>query len=193
MLECPGTTAQIGHSPWSPHSGEALKSSRWYAVQCQPHRERVAARHLTNQGFSIFLPLRKKLRRHARRVDSVQVPFFPGYLFVQFDPARDRWRSVSGTLGVARLVMQGERPAPAPAGIVEALIDACDANNVLRWQAELKPGQSVRVLAGPFADLVGQLERMTDSGRLRVLLDIMGGSTPVFLPRENVAPADSYV
>ena len=89
--------------------------------------------------------------------------------------------------------MQGERPAPAPAGIVEALIDACDANNVLRWQAELKPGQSVRVLAGPFADLVGQLERMTDSGRLRVLLDIMGGSTPVFLPRESVAPADSYV
>ena len=193
MLECPGTAVQIGHSPWSPNSGGALNPSRWYAVQCQSHRERIAARHLANQGFLVFLPLRKKLRRHARRVDSVQVPFFPGYLFVQFDPARDRWRSVNGTLGVVRLVMQGDRPTPAPAGIVEALIDACDANNVLRWQAELKPGQSVRVLAGPFADLVGQLDWMTDSGRLRVLLDIMGGSTPVFLPRENVAPADSYV
>jgi len=193
MLECPRTPAQFDHSLWSAHPSELRDRARWYAVQCQPHRERVAARHLTNQGFSVFLPLRSKLRRHARRVDRVQVPFFPGYLFVQFDPTRDRWRSVNGTLGVARLVMQGERPAPAPEGIVEALIEACDANNVLRWQAALKPGQSVRVLVGPFADLVGELEGMTDSGRLRVLLDIMGGSTPVFLPRENVVPADSYV
>ena len=186
-------SAQLGHAPWSRHPASAKDKSnrRWFAVQCQPNRERCAARHLTNQDFSVFLPLRKKLRRHARRTDSVLVPFFPGYLFVQFDPTRDRWRSVNGTLGVVRLVMQGEQPTPVPPGIVEALIDTCDDNNVLSWQANLTPGQSVRVLVGPFADLVGELEQMTDAGRLRVLLDIMGGSTPVFLPRENVAPADS--
>src|SRR5215475_12563612 len=117
MLECPETTAQLGHLPWNAHSAE--NSPRWYAVQCQPHREHVASRHLANQGFGVFLPLRKKLRRHARRVDSVQVPFFPGYLFVQFDKGKHRWRSINGTLGVTRLVMQGECPAPAPEGIVE--------------------------------------------------------------------------
>jgi len=185
-------TAQIG-----PETGgsKSLNSdqSRWFAVQCQPHRERAAAQHLTNQDFSVFLPLRKKVRRHARRIDSVLVPFFPGYLFVRFDPTRARWRSVNGTLGVVRLVMQGDRPAPAPLGIIEALVDSCDQNSVISWQADLKPGQSVRVLAGPFADFVGELEQMSDAGRLRVLLDIMGGSTPVFLPRENVAPADSWL
>lgn len=184
--------AQIGPVP----NGRPFSDNdegRWYAVQCQPHRERAAAQHLTNQSFSVFLPLRKKVRRHARRVDSVLVPFFPGYLFVRFNPLRARWRSVNGTLGVVRLVMQGDKPAPAPSGIVEALIDACDENSVLSWQADLKPGQAVRVLAGPFADFVGELEKMNDAGRLRVLLDIMGGSRLVFLPRENVAPADSWL
>jgi len=191
MLAGPGITAQTGRVPWSTHPAGATDNSRWFAVQCQPHRERAAALHLTHQDFSVFLPLRKKIRRHARRTDRVLVPFFPGYLFVRLDPTRDRWRSVNGTLGVVRLVMQGEKPTPVPAGIVEALMDSCDDDNVLSWQADLRPGQSVRVLAGPFADLVGELEQMTDAGRLRVLLDIMGGSTPVFLARENVAPADS--
>jgi transcription antitermination factor NusG len=43
-------------------------------------------------------------------------------------------------------------------------------------------------MAGPFADLIGQLEHLDDNGRVRVLLEIMGGSTRVALPRELVAP-----
>ena len=44
---------------------------------------------------------------------------------------------------------------------------------------------------GPFADLVGQLDQLSDAGRVRVLLDIMGGRTPVFLPRNYVVSAKS--
>lgn len=164
---------------------------RWYAVQCQPHRERVAALHLLNQGYFVHLPLREKARRHARKIETVRTPFFPGYLFVNLDVARDSWRSVNGTVGVVRLVMQGERPVPVPVGIVETLMDACDDNGLLRWRCELTPGQSVRVLTGPFAELVGELEQLSDAGRVRVLLNIMGGSTTVLLSRENVVPADS--
>jgi hypothetical protein len=32
---------------------------------------------------------------------------------------------------------------------------------------------------------------LSDAGRVRVLLNIMGGSTPVLLSRENVVPAES--
>jgi transcriptional antiterminator RfaH len=168
-------------------------NERWYAVQCQPNRERTAAFHLANQGFSVFLPLREKTRRHARRIDTVRVPLFPGYLFVCLDLERARWRSVGGTVGVVRLVMHGERPTPAPRGVVEALIEACDSEQVIHWQHELNAGQEIRVINGPFAELLGQLESMTESGRLRVLLNIMGGQTPVVLPIEQVAAADSLL
>ncbi len=43
----------------------------------------------------------------------------------------------------------------------------------------LEEGQSIKVTAGPFADLVGTLERLDEQERVRVLLDILGGKTPV--------------
>ena len=47
----------------------------------------------------------------------------------------------------------------------------------------------MKVMAGPFAELVGQLERLDDNGRVRVLLEILGGKVRVALPQKLVAPA----
>jgi transcription elongation factor/antiterminator RfaH len=161
---------------------------RWYAVQCLAHREPAAQAHLENQSYSVFLPKRIKTRRHARKLETVLVPFFPNYLFIDLDLSRERWRSINGTYGVARLVMRGDVPAPAPIGVVEALRSACDERGVLTQSCDLLEGQRVKILAGPFTDLVGELERLDDSQRVRVLLDIMGGRFPVLVPRDHLVP-----
>lgn len=160
-------------------------------MQCQPHRERLASVNLAQQAFEVFLPLRNKTRRHARRTETLRVPFFPGYLFVALDLESHQWRAVNGTFGVVRLVTQGDRPAPAPEGLVETLQTACADMNVLAWRPQLALGQPVRILTGPFAGLVGELERMTEADRVRVLLRMMGGQFPVSLPRLDVVPAVS--
>jgi transcription antitermination factor NusG len=54
---------------------------------------------------------------------------------------------------------------------------------------QLKEGQSLRVTAGPFADLVGQLEWLDDKRRVRVLLELMGGTVRMTLPLTLVAPS----
>ena len=166
---------------------------RWYAVQCLAHRESAAQSHLENQSYSVFLPRRMKTRRHARKLDNVLVPFFPNYLFIHLDLSRERWRSINGTYGVGRLVMRGDLPAPAPVGVVEALCSACDERGVLIQSCDLSEGQPVRILAGPFADLVGELERLDESDRVRVLLDIMGGRFPVLVRRHHLVPAKADV
>ena len=190
MSDHPPQFTGVRHAlPEFVHSGVA-PDPRWYAVQCLSRREATASAHLQNQDFQVFLPRRQKTRRHARKIDVVLAPFFPGYLFVQLDLTRHQWRSVNGTRGVGRLVMQGDAPAPAPRGVIEALRDACDENGILRLLCdELKPGQSVRILTGAFADFVGEIDRLDDAGRVRVLLDIMGGGVPVMLPKDNVVPA----
>lgn len=172
---------------------QTARHERWYAVQCLAHREATALAHLQNQNFETFLPRRRKTRRHARKFDIVLAPFFPGYLFVKLDLGRDRWRSINGTRGVAHLVMRGEGPAPAPVGIIETLREACDDAGILQLPDidNLEAGQTVRILSGAFADLVGELDRLDESGRVRVLLDIMGGKVPILLPREDVARANS--
>ena len=49
------------------------------------------------------------------------------------------------------------------------LAAAADLEGNIRFDFHLKEGQTVKVMAGPFADLVGQLERLDDNGRVRVL------------------------
>lgn len=163
-------------------------SARWYAVKCQPNREAMAARHLGNQNFQVFLPRGQRVRRHARKVDIVLSPFFPSYLFVRLDLTRDRWRCVNSTCGVSQLVMQGSAPAAVPEGVIEALEARCDARGVINFDTQLKPGQPVRILTGALADFVGEFEHQDASDRVRVLLTILGKPTSVVLPLTSVVP-----
>ena len=79
---------------------------------------------------------------------------FSGYIFVALDPDRDRWRSINGTFSVARLVCAHGRPTPVPTGVVEALLATVDETGLVRFDGGLRPGQPVRVLTGPFAQIL---------------------------------------
>ena len=171
-------------------SALALKDSeRWYVARTLPQRELHAARQLNNQGFRTFVPRYWKNRRHARKVETISAPLFPRYIFVIVDQTKDRWRSINGTLGVDRLLTYGGEPQPVPGGVVENLLAAGDAQGNISFGFHLKEGQAIKIMSGPFAELVGELERLDEGGRVRVLLEILGGKVRVGLPQELVAPA----
>src|SRR3954463_6816938 len=160
---------------------------RWYAGYSQPHRETRAQQQLTVQGFTAFLPLYRKTVRHARKLTTVSAPFFPRYLFVALDLSLDQWRSVNGTFGVTSLITDGAIPRPVPHGVVESLAEVSDAGFVQPGK-ELKVGDSVRVLTGPFADLLGELVRIDGPSRVRVLLRLLGGEVPASIDRRDLMP-----
>jgi transcription elongation factor/antiterminator RfaH len=161
----------------------------WYAVHAQPHREARAQVQLANQGFVTYLPKRLKTVRHARKLATINAPFFPRYLFVSLDLSIHPWRRVNNTFGVSTLVMAGDRPHPVPHGVVEAMIASTKENGILSFEQTLQVGGTVRLLAGPFAEQLGTLERLDDNGRVRVLLNILGGQVPVRIARELVVTA----
>jgi transcriptional antiterminator RfaH len=164
-------------------------AARWYLVHSLPNREEFAVQQLCRQSFSVFLPKILKSVRHARRIQTKLAAYFPGYLFVRLDLGRDRWRSVNGTFGVGYLVGPGDRPQPVPLGVVETMLSCSDDRGVLSFQ-ELQRGQRVRMTAGPFAEQIGILDRLDATGRVRVLLEIMGGMTPVEARRDYLVAAD---
>jgi transcriptional antiterminator RfaH len=73
--------------------------------------------------------------------------------------------------------------------VIENLVAAGDTQGNISFGFNLKEGQAIKVMAGPFAELVGELERLDESGRVRVLLEILGGRVRVALPQGIVAPA----
>ncbi|WGJ16198.1 transcriptional activator RfaH [Methylocapsa sp. D3K7] len=159
---------------------------RWFLAYTAPYREAIAKTHLGRQGFRSFLPRYVKTVRHARKMRDVIAPMFPRYLFVALNLERDRWRSVASTTGVTNLFMMDDRPVPVRQGIVETLIQSADTAGRLRFFESLEPGQKVRLIAGPFAQTLGILRKLNDTGRVEVLLEIMGGGVRVRLPRSSV-------
>ena len=165
-------------------------SRRWYLVVAQPHNEVRALTNLDRQGFEAFLPVYRTTVRHARKIRTVKAPLFPRYLFCRFDVLRDPWSRVRSSFGVSCLLMSGERPLAVPHGVVEGLQDSVDGEGLVRLDDGLQVGRRVRLMEGPFVNLVGVLHRLDDHGRVSVLLDIMGSTIPVRLHRRALAAAD---
>ncbi|HEX3884322.1 MAG TPA: transcription termination/antitermination NusG family protein [Stellaceae bacterium] len=164
------------------------RDERWYAVHTLPFGEARAEGNLVGQEFRVFMPKRRKTVRHARRMTTVEAPFFPRYLFVALDMGRDQWRRVNGTFGVARLIMRGDEPQPVPCGVVEALVASADAHGILQLGPALRVGDTVRLMAGPFAEHLAVLDQLDESGRVRVLLDILGRQVTTSTHANNVIP-----
>jgi transcription elongation factor/antiterminator RfaH len=161
---------------------------RWYVVHTLPLSEERAQEHLKNQSFRTFLPRRRKTVRHARKMSTIEAPFFPRYLFVSLDLTRQPWRRVNGTFGVSRMVMRGDQPCPVPRGVVETLIDSANERGILQLGRHLKVAAPVRLLAGPFADQLGILDRLDDCGRVHVLLELMGRQVSISAHCNDVLP-----
>jgi transcription antitermination factor NusG len=167
-----------------------LGGDRWYAVQTLAKREMFAASQLAAQDFHTFLPYLMKTVRHARRVRQIKAAVFPGYLFVSLNVRRDRWRSINGTRGVVRVISApNDGPQPLPVGVIETLADYVDENGVCRLDRDLTVGQAVRVIAGPLAEAIGTLARRDDKGRVKVLLNMLGGQVYVSLNRSALEAA----
>lgn len=159
---------------------------RWYVVYTQPKKEERALWHLRNQGFECFLPRYRKLRRHARRMDSTLEPLFHRYLFARFDAATVAWRTINGTRGVVGLLASETCPKPVPDGVVETLQDRTDQDGATPLTAlgVLTRGLKVRVLSGPFADQRGVVTAVPQGihDRVQILLTLLGVPTHLSVP-----------
>jgi transcriptional antiterminator RfaH len=150
----------------------------WYAAFTQPHGEAKASDHLERQGYSVYLPCYRRWVRHARQRKLVLRPLFPRYLFVGLDREAQRWRPIRSTVGVLGLVTSGDEPVAVPPEVIDALREREREGgfDVLSSAQSLRNGDAVRVIDGPFQDLVGRLLGVADHERVFVLLDVLGRS-----------------
>jgi transcriptional antiterminator RfaH len=163
----------------------------WHVVQTHVHAEAKAQLHLGRQGFETYLPRYLKRRRHARRTETVAAPLYPSYLFVTFNPAIHRWRSIQSTVGVTRLVCNGDMPATMDDAIVNGLKGRENAQGFIELarRPQFAAGDQVRVREGVFSDCLGLFESMGDRERVAILLDLLGRKVRVLLDEELVVAA----
>lgn len=176
-----------------PASGLAVDLSTqapaWYVAHIKPRQEARALAQLSMrvEGVEPYSPRIEVIRRRwGRRITMIE-PLFPNYLFLRMSLSTSAWDSVRWTPGVRRLLGDGERPLQVRDDVVEAIRARSGESGFVRVGSRLRCGQHVRVLEGPLAGLEGVFERHTSrAGRVRVLMQILGHSTPVEVEEINL-------
>jgi len=153
--------------------------SYWAIVQTHSQREELAAAGLERKGFGIYLPrIKLGMRRQL-------VPLFPNYLFVRIHAI---WYPVLSTVGVIRLLRNGERE---PSRIDEAIvreIRAREVRGVVRLPRRIVPGDRVRIVRGSFRDHIGVYEGMSGKEREHVLLELLGRKVRIEMNTDDFTP-----
>ena len=85
----------------------------WYAVLSRSRHEKMVATALTNTGITTFLPLVSEMHSLERSPKLVDVPLFPGYVFVQIPNSVGARLHVLKTSGVVQFVGSRRRYFPS--------------------------------------------------------------------------------
>jgi transcriptional antiterminator RfaH len=163
----------------------------WYVIYTHAKGEMKALHHLRRQGFDAYLPKYYKQRRHARRVDQVETPLFPRYLFVNLDINRSPWRAINSTVGIINLVGHGGNPTPMAAGIIEEIRSKENENGHIRLNSlqRFDKGDAVQITTGAMCKHVGIFDCLDDTERVVILLNLLGREVKVRLPAEAIIAA----
>ncbi len=159
--------------------GGATRARAWIVAATHPHKEGLAFANLARQGYEPYCPMIRRTRRHARKIEEVRRPLFPGYVFVGLDPDRDPWRPIRSTLGVRSVVHFGDRLGHVDADFVAALRAREQDGVIALPERRFSPGEQVRLVGGPMDGLVGTILSIDARGRLRVLMDMVRQSVRV--------------
>ena len=158
---------------------------QWYLVHTKPRQEKCALDNLDRQGYQCYLPTISSERLRQGLLTVSDEPLFPRYLFIRLglgDSAKS-WAPIRSTKGVSRLVSFGNAPARVEDGLIE-LLRAKEANVQTMPEKLFKPGDRVRLTAGPFAGIEAIYQMTNGDRRVMVLIEIL--SKPVSV---HVAPS----
>jgi transcription antitermination factor NusG len=144
---------------------------RWYAAYTSANHEKRVAQQFSQRSVEHFLPLYASVRKWKDRRIKLDLPLFPGYVFVQMD-LRNRLR-VLQIPGVASLVGFGGTPVALPEREIEALRTSLGNGIHAEPHPFLTVGRRVRVKGGPLAGLDGIVIRRKNRLRLVISLDLI--------------------
>jgi len=160
---------------------------RWYAAYTCANREKRVAAELGAREVEHFLPLYGSMRRWKDRRVHLELPLFPGYLFVRLALCH-RLRVVQ-IPGVVCLVGIAGLPTALPDTEMEILRTGLSKGMIAAPHPFLTVGRRVRITGGSFAGLEGILKRNRNSLRVVVSLDLIQRSVAVDVDIADVAPA----
>ena len=158
----------------------------WYAAYTCANHERRVAEQFKSRGLEHFLPQYEAVHQWRDRRMRLQLPLFPGYVFVRI-ALRDRLRALQVT-SVVRLVGYGNEPTALDSQEIDILRNGFQHCIHARPHPYLVVGKRVRIGYGPLTGLEGILVRRKGKRRLVVSIELIGRAFVVDVDGGDVLP-----
>ena len=173
---------------------------KWYILQAYSGFERRVAKtigemlkvnHLEHLVEEVFVPGEDVVRVKNGRKRKMHMIYYPGYVLIKADLTDELWHllmnipRVSGFVGGTN--QEPQALAEEELGAIRSQMT--EGVQIAALKDEFEVGQAVVVIEGPFANFNGKVDEVNaEKGRLRVLISILGRSTPVELTFDQVKP-----
>lgn len=165
-----------------------IERLNWFVLLTRSNFEQTVYTSIVNKNIKAFLPkIKRKSKRKDRRI-MIDVPLFPGYIFVKSTPEAKDQLNILKTIGAVRLLGNQAGPVPVPEAQIEALkilttvaTDLITGSNIC-----LKKGDPVVILEGPMAGIKGEFSRHKGKGRVAIKIDALGQYAGVEVKEENI-------
>lgn len=115
---------------------------------------------------------------------------FPGYILVEMVMTDEAWFIVRNTPGVTGFIGssgKGAKPFPLTPSEVDKILGTMGMSR-LDIASELKEGEQIKVIDGPFANMYGNIKTIDlENNKLEVSLDLFGQETTVELKLTQIS------
>ncbi len=180
------------------HESEKLDrkgQKRWYIVHTYSGHEnkvkvnlekRIEYMNMGEKIFRVEVPQKTVTQVKAGKKQEKEEKIFPGYVLVEMIMDDDSWYVVRHTAGVTKFVGSAKKPIAAKDSEIKKIIHRTQAQTQ-KVQLDIKAGDKVRIVSGPFAEFIGDItEVYPDKSKLRANVSIFGRETPVELEYKQI-------
>jgi len=178
----------IGSAQPLPELQQAGKlEARWHVLQTRSRQEKALAESMESRGVQCFLPLIGVNRQYNGRRATVELPLFPGYLFLRGTLEEvylaDRTKRVAQVISVfdqAKLAEELQN--------IELALKGAGKEAPFDPFPFLKCGIRVEVISGPLKGVRGVIEDRLKRDRLILQVDVLGRATSLEVDGAALAP-----
>lgn len=160
-------------------------ASKWYAVFVRSNQERQVAAYLNGLHMEHFLPCYSSVRRWKDRRVKLEMPLFPGYLFVRL-PLQERMKVLT-IRQVVSLVGRKNSPSPISDEEISGIRAAVEHGNAEPHEY-LEAGQRIVITDGVMCGMEGILLTVRSHARVVISVPSIGRAFVVEVGADCVRP-----
>lgn len=158
-----------------------LPNPAWYAIQTHSQREKFVAHHLNLRGIANYLPVYSETHRWSDRKKRVELPLFPGYLFVNIFATNENRVRVLSVPGAAHFVGPKNDAAVITDGEIGAIQTLITREITWTDHPFLETGMRVRIHGGPLDGTEGLFLKRKSKDRLVISIQALQRSLAVVI------------